>query len=244
MIGARFCIDSDLEVRWPRYDEDILALCQTFVDWEGKQPAGQQLKDISYTSISARLTPVLAAVAASREAEVNRTAAAETFKAAYDEARTLLDKCILHLSSKYADDLAQVGRWGLETKVGPRGLKVVKPADQAGWIKFMNSYVAHEQALPAIEQMTAPPLGHLITLSKTINAQRQARDAGVASRRTNIRTRAAGARELLELLQVACLTLIYTRFGGQISPDLANWGYTVVNKPSAAQPIEPASPIA
>lgn len=234
MISAQFCTGSDLEVRWPKYDEDILNLCQTFVAWEGQQPAEQQLKDISATSISARLAPVLAAMETARTAEVNRTAAAETFKAAYTEARTLLDKGIVHLSSKYIDDLAQVGLWGLETKAGPRGLKVVKPTDQAGWIKFMNSYVAREQALPEAQQIANLPLSRLAELAATINDGLTAREAGVTSRRTNVRSRVAGAQELLELLQVACITLIYTRFSGQISPDLANWGYTVVGKQPAA----------
>jgi hypothetical protein len=239
MISARFCVDSDLEVRWPATDEDILTLCQTFVAWEGKQPPAQQLKDISATSISARLAPVLAAMGSARTAEVNRTAAAETFKAAYTEARTLLDKCIVHLSSKYVDDLAQVGLWGLETKVGPRGLRVIKPTDQAGWIKFLNGYVAREQALPEAQQIANLPLSRLVVLAKTINNGLITREAGVTSRRTNVRTRVVGAQELLELLQVACITLIYTRFGGQILPDLANWGYTVVGKQPAAPAPEP-----
>ena len=239
MIGARFCVDSDLEVRWPATDEDILTQCQTFVAWEGQQPAPQQLKDISATSISARLAPVLAAMETARTAEVNRTAAAETFKAAYTEARTLLDKCIVHLSSQYIDDLAQVGLWGLETKAGPRGLRVIKPTDQAGWIKFMNSYVAREQTQPGLQPIANSSPSRLAVLAKTINERLQAREAGVTSRRTNVRSRVAGAQELLELLQAACITLIYTRFGGQISPDLANWGYTVVGKPPAAPAPKP-----
>jgi hypothetical protein len=244
MIGARFCINSDLEIRWASSDDEIVQHARAFVNQEGQQTVEQQLKDITHAIVNARLAPVQSAVEAARSAEVNRTSAADRFKTAYADIVPLLDKAIVQLCAVYIDDLAQVGAYGLQVKNGPRSLKVLKPNGQAEWIKFANRYVEIQGAISDQQRIKNPPFDHVLELIGFINEGLATRNTEQTARRTNVRARVTGAQELLELLQVAGITLIYTRFGGQISPELANWGYTVASKPVAAQakPIEPPAP--
>jgi hypothetical protein len=156
-----------------------------------------------------------------------------------EQARPLLEKVILHLKSRHADNLAELEQWGLGTKNGSRGVSVLKPRTETEWRNFLLAYVAKEAALPAAQQMTDPPLSQLQGLADTVQQNRSDRTEQTVRRLRNVATRTSASQQLLDALQAAAAVLIVTRYDYKVTRDLQTWGFNLVAKTA---PVENPAP--
>ena len=236
-----------LRVRWPKNDAEVISVGTTFIAYEGSLPAPQQVQDIPLARIQAAHTSAQAGVTGAGGGEAARAIAAETLRQNYLAAKPLLETAIHHLNVKYRANLAQLELWGLETVLGPTGIRVRKPRGQRGWIAFLQAYVTQESALPVADQLTAPALAQMQTLHTNIQDALRARNEGRNTREISVQGRTAATQELDSLLRIACAIIVTARYDGEITNELQHWGFNVVARPPSqgqSTPPESEPPVA
>jgi hypothetical protein len=232
MISIRLDSKGDLLVRWPSKDLEILNLSQSYLDYEGNLPVDQQITTPTLSMVQETLEKARVAVDSASDGEASRATAAEIHRQTMSEARPLMEVVLLHLKSKYADNLAQLSAWGLKTKRAKRGISVLKPTSDNKWVNFLQAYVIQESSLPEGERLTDPPLDKLTALVEKVRQSREARDSGKTQREMGVKERSTIVAQLLHLLQVAAIVLVATRYGSKVTNDLQQWGYDVVARGS------------
>ena len=239
----KFDVQSALELRWGTTDEAIIKHGASFLAFEQQRPASEQLKVLSPTFFTRLVDAAQEAATEAGLGEAERARAAELVRQADEQLRSLVDKLILHLKSRYANNLAELEAFGLKTTAGARGVSVQKPRDATGRRAFCLAYVDKESALPAASQITDPPLSQLTAIAQVLRDNQAARTTQTNRRQQSVATRTAAAQSLLDALQAAAAVLIVTRLGGQITYALRDWGYEVVGKTGPApKPLEAPTP--
>lgn len=239
----KFDAQSELELRWATTDEAIIKHGATFLAFEEQRPASEQLKDLSPTFFTRLVDGAREAANEAGLGEAERARAAERVRQADEQLRPLMEKVILRLKNRHADNLAELEAHGLKTKAGARGVTVTKPKNTADWRAFCLAYVDSESALPAASQITDPPLSQLTAIAQVLRDNQAARTTQTTRRQISVATRTAAAQTLLDALQAAAAVLIVTRLGGQITYALRDWGYEVVGKTGPApKPLEAPTP--
>ena len=236
----KFDVQSTLELRWAATDEGIIKHGQTFLAFEQQRPVAEQLKDLSPTFFTQLVDAAQEATTEAGLGEAARAHAAELVRQVDAQLPALVDKTLMQLKLHYASNLADLELHGLKTTTGPRGVSVQKPRDVAGRRAFCLAYVEREASLPADQQITDPPLSQMTAIAAILRENQTARTEQTNRRQRNVATRSAAAQTLLDALQAAAAVLIVTRFDGQITRDLQQWGYDVVAKTAPAQ--EPPNP--
>ena len=94
--------------------------------------------------------------------------------------------------------------------------------------KNLSNYVAQESSLPEEQRISDPPLEQMAALAERVRAGREARTSGQTQREVGVEERSAAVTRLLDLLQIAAVVLVGTRYDGRVTNDLQQWGYTVV----------------
>lgn len=239
MINFRLDTKGELVVRWPRRDEAIVTMGQTYVAYESSLPAEQRLREPDIALIQDALAQATAAIEASHHGEQKRATAAEQYRQAITEARTLLEEALIHLQSHYIGNLAQLEAWGLDTRAGAHGVAIRKPGTNKDWVNFLLTYVAQEQSLAESDRITNPPLTALENLAQTIQNSLEARRSGRDQREIGIKERAAAVSHLLDLLRAAAVVLVVTRFQSQVTNDLQLWGYEVTARSGSKESAPP-----
>jgi hypothetical protein len=239
----KFDVQSALELRWAATDESIVKHGQTFLAFEESRPASEQLKDLSPAFFTALVDTAREAATEAGLGETERARVAELVRQADEQLRPLADKLILRLKNRHADNLAELESYGLQTKVGARGVSVIKPKNHIARRVFCLAYVERETSLPAAQQITDPPLSQMTALAAILRDNQAVRTTQTNRRQISVATRSAASQTLLDALQAAAAVLIVTRFGGQVTFDLQQWGYDVVAKTAPApKPIEAPTP--
>ena len=164
-VAMKFDVQSTLELRWAATDEAIIQQGVSFLAFEEQQPAEKQLKDLSPLFFKGLIKAAQDAAAEARAGEADRARAAEIVRQADGQLRPLLDKVILRLKNRHADNLAELEQWGLETQTGAYSVTVTKPNNAGARRAFLLAYVAKESGQPANTQITDPPLSQLTALS-------------------------------------------------------------------------------
>ena len=239
----KFDVQSALELRWAATDADIIKHGLAFQAFEEQQPVNEQLKDLSPLFFRELIKTAEEAAAEARQGEAERARAAELVRQADEQLRPLMEKVILRLKNRHANNLAELEPYGLQTKVGARGVTVTKPKNTADWRAFCLIYVERESSLSAEQQITDPPLSQLTAIAQILRDNQTERTTQVNRRQINVANRTAASQTLLDALQAAAAVLIVTRFGGKVTFDLQQWGYDVVAKtaPKPPEPVEPAA---
>ncbi|HTP07933.1 MAG TPA: hypothetical protein VMP08_06765 [Anaerolineae bacterium] len=241
----KFDPQGNLDLNWPSSDQDIIDLGAAFTAYEEQLLPAQQLKDLSNVFFKGLLQAAQVAAAEARAGEAARAQSAEVVRQAMEQARPLLDKIVLHLKSRHADNLAELEQWGLETKRNAHGVSVTKPNNDTTRRTFLLAYVNKEAALPVTEQITDPPLSQMQALADTLSQNRSDRTEQTTRRLRNVATRTNASQQLLDALQAAAAVLIVTRFNRQVTRDLQAWGFNVVAKATPGEkPVPPVEPAA
>jgi hypothetical protein len=246
-VAMKFDVQSTLELRWATTDKAIIQQGVSFLAFEEQLPAEKQLKDLSPLFFTGLITAAQDAAAGAGAGEADRARAAEVVRQADEQLRPLLDKVILRLKNRHADNLAELEQWGLKTKIGTRGVTVNQPKNVTDWRAFLLAYVAKESSQPAATQISDPPLSRLAAIAAALQENQAVRTKQTHQRLRGVAARATAVQTLLDALQAAAAVLIVTRFGGQITRDLQQWGYELVAKTAPPQeepatPEEPANP--
>jgi hypothetical protein len=238
----KFDVQGALELRWASTDEAIIKHGQTFLAFEESRPASEQLKDLSPTFFTRLVDAAREAATEAGLGEAERARAAEAVRQADAELPDLVDKIILHLKSRHADNLADLEAYTLKTKAGARGVTVTKPNNASARRAFCLAYVEKEASLPAEQQISDPPLSRMTAIANILRQNQAVRTEQTNRRQINVATRTAAAQTLLDALQAAAAVLIVMRYNGQVTRDLQQWGYEVVAKGSPAPAEEPTPP--
>lgn len=242
----KFDAQSDLELRWGDTDEAIIQHGLSFLAFEEQRPLAEQLKDLSPLFFTGLVKAARGAAAEAQSGEAARAHAAEAVRQIDAQLPSLVDKILLQLKLRYASNLADLKLHGLKTTTGPRGITVLKPKNPTDRRAFCLTYVERETSLPATQQITDPPLSQMAAIAQTLRDNQTARTTQTNRRQKNVETRTAASLVLLDALQAAAAVLIVTRFSGQITYALRDWGYDVVGKtgpaPIEPKPIDPANP--
>lgn len=228
MITIRLDVDGEVEVRWPNRDRQTVALGEAYVQRESGLPAAERLPYPLLSDVQAALAAVKAGAETAGGGEQARAQAAEAYRQAMEAARPLLEKAILRLKGQYADNLAELEAWGLHTKVGARGVIVLKPKTDKAWYDFLQRYVAQEQRVAEAKRISDPPLAEMLALAQRAEQSHAARTEKRTEREIGVQGRSKAGRRLLDMLQLAALALTVGRYEGRVTNDLQQWGYTVV----------------
>lgn len=230
-----FIIREDIEgpyiVRWAQTPADVLANTRAFIAHESQLDASQQLKDISLALVQTKYAEAVAAEAAAQAGEADRTHFSEKYRACLIRLRGNFRRILVYLQYKHAHNLLLLENHGLNVRHAARGgFTVALPRTDAGLIRLLETYLAHELSLPPADRIPDPTLSEMQTLFTDIQryafTARQAR----VQRSDNILDRHTVTAELHELLRCAAYILLITRFGGKVTPALGNWGFTVVGR--------------
>lgn len=243
MLAIRVDDKGDLEVRWPAKDEQVIALGEAYIARETSLSADQRLSEPELGQVQTALDNTKEAVGMAGSGEVERATAAEAYRQAMEEARPLLELALLRLKSQYAANLAQLEAWGLQTKSGARGVTVLKPDHTKGWAAFLLAYVEREQNLPAEARIADPSLDQMAALAEAVRQNQEQRLNGRTQREIGVKTRSEAVQQLLDLLQLAAVVLVVTRYNRRVMNDLQQWGYEVTAR-TASRPAEPPPAVA
>ena len=228
--SMKFDAQSDLELHWPLSDAEIIGLGESFLAHEIKLPTTEQLKDLSPEFFTPLLNRAKIAAVEASAGEAQRAQAAEVVRQAMEKAHPLLDKVILHLKSRHADNLAELEQWGLKTKIGARGVSVIKPNNDTARRDFLLAYVEKEATLPAAQQITDPPLSEMQALANVVKQNRSDRTEQTMRRVRGVAVRTEASQRLIDALQAAAATLIVICFEGKVTRELQAWGFNLVAK--------------
>lgn len=229
MYLLRYDVSGDYDIRLPADEGDLVPLAEAYIRYEATLPPADALHDIPCVEVQAALAAVKSAQAAQLAAEADRTSAANRWLQTSQQARTRLDRLIIRLKSRHVHNLADLGRYGLRTRLRQRGgLGVRKPANALDWLKFLNDYLVEAGRQPEAERVTDPSFEELTQLAQTLNTALEQRVRAQTRRQTSVRARKAASQRLRNLLQVAAAIRIVKQYGGTVSVELAKWGYTVV----------------
>ena len=247
MFTVRLDTKGEFEVRWPSTDSEVITLGELYVAYESSQPVEQQLPSPALASVQAALAQAQTAMQAATSGEMARAAASELYHQGMTTARPLLELIINRLKGKYAEHLAQLELWGLNTKQGSRGVSVTKPKNENEWADFLLAYVAREQSLDSDARVINPALEQMSALATTVQANREGRRSNQTQREISIQARVEAVTKLLGLLQAAALVLLTTRFESKVKTDLQAWGYDIalrVTTPNDTTPpdVPPVTP--
>jgi hypothetical protein len=241
----KFDVPSALEIRWEATDEDTIKHGVSFIAFEEQRPPEEQLKDLSLAFFQGLVKEAQDAAVEASRGEAERARAAEAVRQAAEERRPLIDKLLLHLKSRHANNLAELEIYSLKTTAGSRGVSVQKPRDAIQRRAFCLAYVEQQTLLPPAQQISDPPLSQIALIAKALQDNQAERTEQIIRRQRNVATRTAAAQRLHEALQAAAAVLIITCFDGQITRDLQQWGYDVVAKtaptPGPSAEEEPAN---
>ncbi|MCB9134392.1 MAG: hypothetical protein H6636_03130 [Anaerolineales bacterium] len=219
---------SAFKLRWPTNDEDIIANAETWIAYESSRSLADQLKDPWLTLIQTQLDAAKTARNLAHAGEAARTEARDAYRIAVDTVRSLLQRALAFLKFKHADHLPLLEHWGWNVRQSKRGGYTVKmPAKDLDVIHLLEFYVAYE-ATRGTEQISDPPLTTLQNLLVDIQDLAQNLGSSKAQRTTNIFIRGSAAYKLQDLLQGAAFAISLLQYDGEVHPDLANWGYTLV----------------
>ena len=190
----KFDVQGALELRWATTDEGVIKHGQAFLAFEQQRPASEQLKDLSPTFFTRLVDAAQEAATEAGLGEAQRARAAELVRQADEQLRSLVDKLILHLKSRHANNLADLEAYGLKTTAGARGVSVQKPRDATGRRAFCLAYVDSESVVPAASQITDPPLSQLTAIAQVLRDNQAARTTQTNRRRANPARRATSRR--------------------------------------------------
>jgi hypothetical protein len=215
--------DSEFEVRWPRTDQEIIELAEAYMAREAALASREQLPcpplqlihkylDLAHATLEVEGDPRLVAEQATRR-----------YEGALEEARPLLNSAALALRARYEDDPLALTEWGLEFETREDEVCLAEPQDDATCLEFLESYIMRMHDLDEDERLEEPPLERMQELYGEMEEALERRQAALA-----LREGYSPARRLLDLLQVAAANLVTVRFEGQLTEELALWGYELV----------------
>lgn len=225
--------------RWSTTEEGIITDAEKWIAYESSRSAADQLKDNWLARMQAQYTLAVNARNLAQTGEAARTEASDAYRKALDKARALLLRALTYLKFKHADNLAQIEHWGWDARLTKRGGYTIKmPTKDADLIRLLEIYVAYE-ATRGPEQISDPPLPTLQALLVDIHDLAQNVGSSRTQRTSNIFERTQATHKLQDLLQVSGLAICMLFYDGEVHPDLANWGYTIVAATSPGTDEEP-----
>ena len=243
-LTIRLGQDSGHEWKIPKTPAEVIELARKYSEFEALRLPGSRLPAPSLEKIRDALVAAEAAHEAAVQGEQTRTNAMVIFHNTLEQAIPLLKTAIEELLWKYRHELGALEGWGLPVRYGASGkVLITKPKYEAAWANFLYAYTAKEASLPEADRVTNPPLATLQALAQTASANDVARVSAQSTREQGVADRLAGARPLLDLLQLACGMLVVTVYDGRITPVLQDWGFNIIQTPAkpdqATPPVEP-----
>ncbi len=220
------------KIRWPRTDDDIITLTEAWIAYESSRAANSQLKDYTPARLQISLDAAKTARANAHTGEASRAVASDDFRTLLATAKNHLTFALNLLKYKHAENLYQLEFWGWNVRQTAKGtLSVRMPTKDAEIIALLATYVAYESTRGAA-QLTEPPLATLQNLLVDLQDLAQNRGSSRVQRTANIYDRSTATSDLLNYLQGAAYTLCLLEFDGKVHPNLANWGYMIVEATS------------
>jgi len=231
MYVMRLDANGTLDLTIPDLEEEVLQLGDAYVRHEESLEASQRLIFPSMEDMKLALEATRGASGSASQGEIQRSGSAEDFRQTLEQAREKGNLAIQRLKGKYAENLANLEGWGLQTKRNSRGaVTVQKPKGDRQWVKFLEAYVAKERGLAPEQRITDPVLEELEQISEEASRQLKSRDHGFKQRIIGNSTLSEAALELRGLLQLAAHALMVTRYKGQVAQELRSWSFQVTSR--------------
>ena len=225
---------------WPRYDPEIIALGQAYVDRETGLPVAERLALPPLTLMQATLQEALQSVETATSNENQRAVSATDYTTALSAIKPLLDDALTQLKGKYSKNPAQLRDYGLDTKIGKRGdVLVARPTNDKGWIQFATHYVEQETLLLPNQRIVDPPLARITELTASITTNLQARNSGASQRSIGVENRSEAVSRLMDYLQLAAFALVALRFDRKVTNDLELWASKSWRNQHPSKPLHP-----
>lgn len=247
MISLKVSNGSSYRVPLPDQSkrDELLALARVFIRYESGLPEPEQTPFTG--AIQATVSAALKARSDSELAEAERKAASETLKDRDDA----IHKTVRHIRNLLSVHLAQepvrAQAWGFMVRqTGAQAGRILLPEAGPDTRHCLERYIETEEARPAAEQFSLPPLADLINLRDSRQQLWQDRHDAEQRRIQANEALAGHYHKLATDLRLALGHLMLARYGGQIDRGLMAWGFPVVNNSdSPAAPAEaPAEPTA
>ena len=235
---------SSHHVRIPGPDQwsDLIDLGQSVVAYDQTLPLEEQCR---YTPDIADLLQICIPVCdAYDSSESQRTIASESVKRLDEQATHLIRRIQQLIKSYLYDTPEQAEAWGFQVKQSTK--TVLLPKTRKERLALLKKYIAQEESRPAEERFTKPALETVKEVRDGLVTHLAARRSGRDKRKSSRVARDEAFSKLVDCLRMAAGDLIIKRFGHKISFEMQQWGFEIVERPSARtersedRPAEPA----
>ncbi|MCB0168895.1 MAG: hypothetical protein KDI79_32000 [Anaerolineae bacterium] len=220
----------DLSFPDPRKRPKVIQLAEAYIACERCRPLEQQ--NPFTPIISDLLERVIASENELKQAERQRKSASSELKRLQKEAQRIIWNMWKSVTAKFSSKPEQAINWGFEYKVLTGNVLLPKTLNER--LETLNSYIAQEQSRAEVERFTVPELIEVMNLCNTLQANADAREAGLKDRESRVELCNELVMELSNYLQVAGIYLLAMEFKFKLSKDLQKWGYDVSAKRSEA----------
>ncbi|MCB9101159.1 MAG: hypothetical protein H6632_16600 [Anaerolineales bacterium] len=176
--------------------------------------------------------------------ESQRTIASEGVKRLDEQATHLIRRIHQLIKSDLYDTPEQAEAWGFQVKQSTK--TVLLPKTRKERLVMLKKYIAQEESRPAEERFTKPDLETVKQVRDGLVTHLAVRRSGRDKRKSSRAARDEAFAKLVDCLRMAAGDLIIKRFDHKISFEMQQWGFEIVDRPSArperseVQPAEPA----
>ncbi|MCB0211738.1 MAG: hypothetical protein KDJ52_20535, partial [Anaerolineae bacterium] len=162
------------------------------------------------------------------EGEAQRAVASDTVTKLEQRSKELVASMLKTLDAAFPDQPAKAQEWGFTTKKETANIRT--PRNQKERLAVMKRYIAKEESRPEEERFTIPALTKVTNNYQAYQAAVQARASGKYQRQTHINISNALTRELAQYLQLAAGVIVGYDYRLNVSRDLQQWGFKVVER--------------
>jgi len=219
----------------------VFTLCDAFLKKEDALPAAART---AYTEdIRALFTQSGSLLDLKAGGESRRVLSSEEVKALDKKSVALVKKIHRTMEYEFGDTPAKAAEWGFDIKqTGKRTGTILMPDGRAAIVALLDRYATTEKARPAAERFKSPALAEVVAVVDGLKQNVGARGTGKGQRASGTQQINTLTARLLDLLQAAAVQIVVKQYDGQVTPDLAQWGFEVTaRQPSAKKAVKKAT---
>ncbi len=228
----------DVKYPLPRQSPKIFTLCTAFLAKEDSLSASA--RTVYTEDIRDLLTQSGAALDQQASGESQRALSSEEIKALDKQSVALIKKIHRTMLYEFAETPAEATQWGFDiSQTGRRKGTILMPDGRAAIVAVLDRYAKTEKARPAAERFKSPTLAEVQAVVDGLSTNVNTRGTGKSQRVAATQQTLNAAARLLDLLQAAAVQIVVKQFNGKVTPELGEWGFEVVARPSAPKVIKP-----
>lgn len=228
MITVRIEVKGPLRIHFPSayHWVELLELGHTFLDYERSLPL--ERKSRMESLIVRDLTEAIELYDNYLAGIRQRDTALQALKQIDPQAIPLTREIYRNVKAATLAAPEQAAEWGYTVKDATGVL--VRPYSRPNQLALLNAYLAYEEGRPIAERFASPDLAMVKQVRDALAEQWAAYQSGLELYRSSYAAGRIAFRKLSVCLRLSAATLMLLFFKRELSFELQNWGYTLVER--------------